>query len=121
MHTPNSDEPLYVPEEFEAEHLEEARRRLASSRGPRRIARRVTSTVSRRRGTSARQQFLGVAALLHALAAVLAMAISALTGTWLIGLTLVALAGLSLATVVRVLHVVEQARERETVPPRQQR
>jgi hypothetical protein len=111
----SDDQPLYLPEEFEREHLDDARRSVAESRGRRAAVRRVAVAVSPR--DARRRRSLGIAAMLHAAAAVLVLAISAATGTWVVGLAMLAMVAISLAVTARVLHVLGAAREREAAAP----
>jgi hypothetical protein len=110
---PSDDEPLFVPDGFEAEHLEAARRTIASNTGARRVARRFASSVAGHRSSDPRQRLTRLIAILHGVGALFAIVISAVTGTWLIGLAVMAMVGLSLLTAVRLLHVIEQARAHE--------
>lgn len=111
--TPMSDDaPLYVPREFEREHLEEARRSVASASKGQGVAHRVMSMV-RRSGSAQRRRSIGLAILLHGLAALLVLTISAVTGTWLIGLTVVGFVALSLFGSVRLLQHLHESRHPE--------
>jgi hypothetical protein len=116
----SDDQPLYLPEEFEREHLDDARRSVANSRGRRAAVRRVAvAAVSPR--DARRRRSLGIASLLHAVAAVSVLAISAATGTWGVGLAMLVMVAISLAVTARMLHVMAAAREREAAaapPPR---
>lgn len=110
MNEPMDDgRPLYLPEEFEREHLEEARRAVASSRGGRAIARRVTSAALPR-GVPRVRTHVGIAVLVHAVAALLVMVIAAATGTWAVGLAMLGLVVVSLGVVAWVLHVLDRRR-----------
>jgi hypothetical protein len=108
----SDDQPLYVPEDFEREHLDDARRSVANSRGGRAIARRMVSAGIVGRDPRHRRS-RGIAGLVHAAASLLVVAIAAATGTWGVGLVMLGLVAVSLAVVIRVLHVVAEARERE--------
>jgi hypothetical protein len=117
-HTPTNDpmdedRPLYLPEEFERDHLVEARRAVANSRGGRAVARRVTSAALPR-GVPRARTHVGIAVAVHAVAALLVLAIAAATGTWAVGLAMLGMVAISLAGVVGVLHVV--ARNGAPVP-----
>ena len=110
----NDETPLFVPDEFQSEHLDDARRTVTRSRARRQLARQVTKAASWRGGQgSPHPRLRGLAYLLHALAAVLALAFAAITSTWFVGLAVVVFVGLSLATVLRVLVVIERAQLEE--------
>jgi len=121
----DDDQPLFLPEEFEREHLEEARRAVAQTRGGRAVARRVTSATIPRMGDRARTR-LGIAVLVHAVAALMVLVIAIATGTWLVGLAMWGMLVISLGVTARVLHVMDQSRapsptERPTSRPRPRR
>ena len=108
----DSDEPLFVPDEFEAEHLDEARRVISSNTGVRRAARKLAASVAGQRDHP-RQRILRLVSILHGIAVVCAIAISAVTGTWLIGLAVAVMVGLSLLIALRLFHTIGQARDKE--------
>lgn len=119
-HTPmdepiDDDQPLFLPEEFEREHLDDARRTVANTRGGRAIARRVSSAAVPRGGPRVRTH-VGIAVLVHAVAALLVLTIAAATGTWAVGFAMLVLVAVSLGVVARVLHVM--ARDGVPAPPR---
>lgn len=109
----DDDPPLYLPEAFEREHLDEARRAVANSRGGRAIARRVTAAALPR-GVPRARTHLGIAIAVHAVAALLVLVIAAATGTWAVGIVMLGLVAISLGGVARVLHVM--ATNRAPVP-----
>lgn len=109
----DDDQPLYLPEELEREHLAEARRAVANSRGSRALAGRIASSALPRGGPRVRRQ-VRIAAWMHAVAAVLVIVIAAVTSTWTIGLAMSGLIAISLGAVVWVLHVI--ARNGATSP-----
>jgi hypothetical protein len=116
----SDDQPLYLPEEFEREHLADARRSVADGRGRRAAVRRVAAAAVSPRDAR-RRWSLAVAWMLHAVAAVLVLAISAATGTWVVGLVMLVMVAISMAVTARVLHVLAVARAREAAaapPPR---
>lgn len=115
MESAGSDEsPLYVPEEFQAAHLDDARRTVTRSPVQRRFARQVAKATSwQGAGREPRQRLRGLAYVLHALAAVLAVAFAAVTNTWLVGLAVLAIVGLSLAATLRLIVVIERAQAEE--------
>lgn len=120
MDTPrDNDAPLYVPEELQALHLEEARRTVAASRGPRALARRAGAALHSRAGRSLREQFDVLAIFLHALAATVAGAFAAVTGTWLVGGFVVVAIGVSLVAVLRLLRVIERVHRAEATSQHQ--
>lgn len=100
----DDDQTLYVPEAFEREHLDDARRAVANSRGARAAARRVTAATTSTIGRTGRSR-LGIVILIHALAALFVVTIAIATGTWAVGGVLLVLVASSLAVVSRVLHV----------------
>lgn len=110
---PLDDEPLFVPRAFEAEHLEEARRTIANNTGARRVARRLAASATGRGTTSAQQRYTRLVTLVHAIAVVVAVAISAVTETWLIGLAVTVMIGMSLFTAIRLWRVVQRVRAYE--------
>jgi hypothetical protein len=112
----DDDQPLFLPAEFEREHLDEARRVVSSSRGGRAMARRVTSAAIPQRGGPERTH-IGVAVLIHAVAALLLVIIALATGTWAVGLAMLGMLAISLAVVIRVLHVMAQNRVAEKQEP----
>lgn len=109
----DEDRPLYLPESFEREHLAEARRAVVASRGGRAIARRVTSAALPR-GVARARTHVGIAAVVHAVAALLVLVIAAATGTWAVGLAMLGLVAISFGGVAWVLHVM--ARNEAPVP-----
>jgi len=109
----DEDLPLYLPEEFEREHLAEARRAVVASRGGRAIARRITSAALPR-GMAGARTHVGIAVVVHAVAAVLVLVIAAATGTWAVGLAMLGLVAISLGGVAWVLRVM--ARNGAPVP-----
>jgi hypothetical protein len=111
----DDDQPLYLPEEFEREHLDEARRVVAASRGGRAIARRVTATLPGRDGRG--RSPLAIAASIHAVAALFVITITVATGTWAIGLVMLGLTAVSFAVVARVLHVLAAGHVRQPAAP----
>lgn len=113
-HPPEEDDsPLYVPAEFQADHLEEARRHVARSRGLRHSARRLTATVAATENASVgRRRALRLMAIMHAIAAVFAVVISAIVGAWLVGSFVIALIGVSLGITARVLYALDRAAQR---------
>ena len=120
-HTPmndpmDEDRPLYLPPEFEREHLDEARRAVANSRGARAVARRVSTAALPRGGARARTH-IGIAVVVHAVAALFVVVIAAATGTWAVGLAMLGLVAISLGGVAWVLHVM--ARNDAPVPKQQ--
>ena len=110
----DGETPLYVPQEFQLEHLDDARRTVSRSPARRQAARYAARAASWPSvGRSPQQWLRGLAYLLHVLAAALALAFAAITSTWLVGLAVVGFVGLSLAAVLRLLVVIERAREEE--------
>ena len=105
----NDDAPLFVPEEFEREHLEDAHRTVAGTSGHQRVDRRIASVMRSRKGTSRHWSFT-LALVMHAVAAVLLLAITVVTGTWTAGGIVLGLVALSLAVTLRLLRHVEQPR-----------
>lgn len=104
METPSSDDaPLYVPEEFEVEHLEAARRSVASSRGGRRSVSRAAPPAAGG-GEVPERRWRVLALSLHAVAAVLSIAIAALSGTWVVGALGLVTIGLSLLVVLYAIE-----------------
>ena len=122
------DAPLYVPAEFEAEHLDEARRRVARTRGSRRLVHRTAAAVTGGGDRSPRRRALRFALFaVHVLATAFTLAISALTGTWFVGLTVTALITVSFLAIMRTLTAVDltdlgsladPGTHRESHPPR---
>jgi hypothetical protein len=113
METPSSDDaPLYVPEEFEVEHLEAARRSVASSRGGRRPVPRAAPPAAGG-GEAPERRWRVLAVSLHAVAAVLSIAIAALSGTWLVGALGVVTIGLSLIVVLHAIKRYGPSRRRD--------
>lgn len=106
---PLDDEPLFVPDGFEAEHLDEARRTIAKNLGTRRLARRVASSIAGQRGNAPQQRVIRLITMLHGIAVLVTIALSAVTDTWLIGLAVTAMVGLSLLAAIRLVHVIERA------------
>lgn len=105
----DDDQPLFLPEEFEREHLDDARRTVANTRGGRAIARRVTAAAVPRGRPRVRTR-VGIAVLVHAVASLLVVTIAVATGTWAVGLAMLGLVAVSLGVVARVLHVMGQNR-----------
>ncbi|MFP4312665.1 MAG: hypothetical protein ACLFS9_11895 [Nitriliruptoraceae bacterium] len=99
--------PLYVPSEFEVEHLDEARRTVIRSHLPKGRPRWVTPRASGRPV----DRYLVI--LLHLTAAVLTLAVSAMTGTWREGLALLLGVAVSLSVTLLVLHRISRRRRRE--------
>ena len=110
---PRDDDPLFVPDEFEAEHLEEARRTIASRTGIRSVPRRLAPSVVGRHSDAPKQRFTRLIVSLHGIAVVFAIVISAVTGTWLIGLAMTAVIGLSLWTAIRLVRTIERVHAHE--------
>jgi len=105
----NDDAPLFVPEEFQLEHREEAHRMVASTSGRQRVGRRIASVVGSRKDASRHWSF-ALAVAVHALAALLLLVITAVTGTWTAGGIVLGLAGLSLVVTLRILRSCERRR-----------
>ena len=110
---PRDEDPLFVPDEFEAEHLEEARRTVASRTGIRSVPRRLAPSVVGRRGDAPKQRFTRLIVSLHVIAVLFAIVISAVNGTWLVGLAMTAVIGLSLWTAIRLVRTIEQVHAHE--------
>lgn len=115
---PRDDEPLFVPDEFEAAHLKQARRAVASTTGARGLGRRLTSSLAGRHTGSAQQRVTRLLWIVHGIAVIVTLALSAVTDTWLIGLAVSALIGLSLLTATRLVHVVERVHAHESAQRR---
>ncbi len=96
--------PVYVPETFQEEHLDEARRMVANSRGVRAAARRLTSMRGDDEASAVTARWLPYLYGAHALAALLALTFAVATTTFAIGAVVVAGIGVS-AFVVRSLTV----------------
>jgi hypothetical protein len=105
----NDDAPLFVPEEFQLEHLEEAHRTVAKTSGRQHVGRRIVSVVHSGKGTSRHWSF-ALAVIVHAVAALLLLAITAVTDTWAAGGIVLGLVALSLAVTLALLRSVERRR-----------
>lgn len=111
---PLDDGPLFVPDEFEAAHLEHARRKVANTTGARSLGRRLASSVGGQHTASAQQRVARLLWLLHGIAVIVTLALSAVTDTWLIGLAVIVLIGLSLLMTTRLVHVIERVHAHES-------
>lgn len=114
MRRPEEHQPLYVPDAFDAEFGELARRMVARSRHP---AGRGRIGMSRERWEPrpARGRWFRVLAVLHALAGIVIVAFATVTGTWLEAAVLLASTALAFAgsvVVVRVVVIVDRRRRR---------
>lgn len=112
MPEPEHDEPFYVPAEFEREHLADAQRTVARSARVQRPHRKLIAY----RPATARGRTRLVVVAVHLLAAVLLVALAVLTETWPIAAALLAIVGVSL---VVVLRLVDLARQPEVTEPQQ--
>jgi hypothetical protein len=110
---PSDDDPLFVPDEFEAEHLEQARRMVQAKSERRSIGQRFVRLATGRRGGTPKQRLTSLIVSLHGVAVLFAVVISAVTGTWLPGVAVSALIGLSLWTAFRLIHVIKQVHAHE--------
>lgn len=109
MPEPARDEPFYVPEELERDHLLDARRTVArSTRAP-----RPHRTLVAHRPSTPRQRTRLVVVAVHLLAALLLVTLAALTQTWTIAVALLAVVGVSLVVVLRLVDVAQQAQVTE--------
>ena len=99
MESPDSYEtPVYVPEEFQEEHLDEARRTVANSRGVRAVARRLTVPKPDGDVSAVVHRWLPYIYGAHAVAALLALVFAVATSTFGVGAFLVvAIAGSAIA------------------------
>lgn len=102
----SSDSPLYVPEEFEAAHILEARRTVRGRRVPDRPWRCPALSLGRFLRPAAndpRQHVRHLVYVLHLVAVAVTVLFAAITGTWLAGSVVVVFVGLTLAAVLIVL------------------
>ena len=103
MESPDSHEtPVYVPESFQDEHLDEARRTVANSRGLRAAARRITAPNSDDETSVVIHRWLPYVYGGHAVAALLALTFAVATATFGTGAFMVAAIAVS-AVVTRAL------------------
>lgn len=117
----NENSPLFVPEEFEREHLAAARRRVAESRGSRRLLRRTShgiGSLAVPAGARPLHRFLGVACLLHGPAAVLILAVTVITQAWLVGLALLLLLVVTLGALLFTIRRI-RSQDRRGPPGRE--
>ena len=109
MPEPERDEPFYVPEEFERDHLVDAKRTVARSTR----AQRPHRTLMARRPSTQRGRTRLVVTAIHLLATLLLVALAALTETWLIAAALLAVVAVSLLVSLRLVDVAQQAQVTE--------
>lgn len=103
MRTPADDDaPLYVPAEFEAEHLDDARRTVIRSA----LVRKRGRTGTRR---SRLERWRAGAVFAHLIAGAIAVVIAAVTGTWGIGVSVLAVLALSLGVSLTVFGRIAQS------------
>ena len=99
MDIPDGDEvPSHVPETLQEEHLAEARRTVANSRGVRAAARRMTTARHDDKASAIIRPWLPSIYGAHALAAMLAIAFAVATATFAVGA--VVLVGIGVSTIV---------------------
>jgi fatty acid desaturase len=102
MRRPDQDPPLYVPAEFEAEHLADARRTVILSA----MRRNGSSSLAGRGIDMPRRR--AVALLAHLAALTIALVFSAVTGTWVAGIVVLVVVSGSLGVTLWVISHVER-------------
>ena len=106
----DADGPLYVPQAFEDEYRDEARRTVAASRRRRSARRRRRSSASWSSMPLTERLRVGLS-VVHLLAALLVLFLSGLTRTWLVGIVLVFVVAVSLAASLGAAESVRSLRD----------
>ena len=104
MRTPADDgSPLFVPTEFEAEHLDDARRAVIRS-----LVRRGRVRSLGERAIGPRRGWRSIAVIAHLTAVTIALVFAAVTGTWAVGFAVIASVVVSLPVSLPVLSSIER-------------
>jgi predicted RND superfamily exporter protein len=111
MRRPDDDLPLYVPAEFEAEYLADARRTVILS------AMRRAGSPSFSAGSTATAHRRGVALLAHLAALTIALVFTVVTGTWVAGVVVLIAVSASLCVTLWIITLLGR-RPPHPRPPR---
>jgi hypothetical protein len=111
MRRPDDDLPLYVPAEFEAEYLADARRTVILS-----AMRRASSPSFAARATEMPRR-RAVAFLAHLAALTIALVFTAVTGTWVAGVVVLVAVSASLCVTLWILTLLGREPDRRKRRP----